>query len=109
MTIDYRQLIDSIPNEVKFSDIVEFDKLDERVSAIGVLYSNILGVCDGYIEFCPDNEPPLFEEKMSWIWVIKPDLGNEILKQDLSNDLKLLIESYQKNEMSKWWEFINGN
>ena len=107
MTEDYKQLINSTPIEVKFFDILEFDKLDERVSAIGVLYSNTIGVCDGYVEFCPDNEPPLLEEKISWIWAIRPDLENKILKQELSNDLKLLIESYQKNEMIKWWKFIN--
>ena len=109
MADDYRQLINSTPIEVKFSDIVEFDNFDERISAISVLYSNTIGVCDGYVEFCPDNVPPLIEEKISWIWAIRPDLGNEILKQELSNDLKLLIESYQKNEMNKWWEFINEN
>ncbi len=94
MTLDLKTLIDSIPVEVKFSEIVDFDKLDERISAVGVLYANTIGVSGNYIEFCSDNEPALITEILSWIWVFRPDLSNDILKETLPKDLKLLIESY---------------
>ena len=109
MITDLKTLIDTTPIEVKFADIVDFDKLDDRTSAVGVLYANTIGVCDGYIKFCPDNDPPLIEEILSWIWTFRPDLGSDILKQPLSKDLNLLIESYQTGEMSKWWDLINEN
>ena len=109
MILDLKTLIDSTPNEVKFSNIVDFDRLDERISAVGVLYVNTIGVCDGYIEFCPDNKPPLTSEIISWIWVFRPDLSPDILKENLQNDLKLLIESYQTEDMDKWWDYINEN
>lgn len=108
MKSDYKSLIDLTPIEVKFNDIIEFNRLDERISAVGVLFSNTVGVYDDYIEFCPENEPPLIEEIVSWIWTFRPDLGSEILKHTLSNDLRLLIDSYQTGEMTKWWDFING-
>ena len=109
MILDLKTLIDSTPIEVKFSNIVDFDRLDERISAVGVLYVNTIGVCDGYIEFCPDNEPPLTSEIISWVWVFRPDLSADILKLTLPNDLKLLIESYQTEDMDKWWDYINEN
>lgn len=109
MITDLNKIIDSTPIEVKYKEIVDFDGLDERISAVGVLYANTIGVCDGYIEFCPDNDPPLIEEILSWIWTFRPDLSPDILKQSIPKDLKLLIESYQAGDMSKWWDYINEN
>lgn len=109
MTLDLKTLIDYTPIEVKFSQIVDFDRLDERISAVGVLCVNNIGVCDDYIEFCSDNEPPLTSEIISWIWVFRPDLSLDILKETLQKDLKLLIESYQTEDMDKWWDYINEN
>jgi hypothetical protein len=106
MKQDFKLLLDAPPVEVKWGDIIEFNKLDERISAVGALYVNTIGMRDGYVEFCPGNNPPLFEEIISWIWVIRPDLSQEILKEKLSVDLQSLIEAYQKNEMSGWWSFI---
>src|SRR6202008_4291908 len=99
-------LIDSPPTKVKFENIVERNKLDDRISAVGALFANTIGVCDGYIEFCPDHSPAPFEEIISWIWTIRPDLSGEILKQKLSVDLQSLIEAYRDDDMSKWWSFI---
>jgi hypothetical protein len=107
MAADFKSLIDFTPKEVSFKDIVDFNRLDERISAVGVLFANTIGVSDGYIEFCPDNEPPLIEEIISWIWTFRPDLAVDILKQTLSKDFKLLIESYQTGDMNKWWDYIN--
>ncbi len=107
MKTELEQILESLPNEVKFEEITEFEKLDERISAVGVLYANTIGVCEGFIEFCPDNEPPLLEEKLSWIWTIKPNLGIDIQKQNVSENLKMLITSYQKDELDKFWDYIS--
>ena len=99
-------ILKSVPNEVEFSEIIEFDKLDDRISAVGVLFANTIGVNEKSIEFCPNNEPPLIEEIISWIWTFRPDLGTEILNQNLSEDLIKLISSYEKNEMNNFWNYI---
>jgi len=108
MSIELENILKSIPKEVEFNDIIEFDKLDERISAVGVLFANTIGVNEKSVEFCPDNEPPLFEEIISWIWTFRPDLGKEILKQNLSEDLIKLVSSYENGEMNKFWDYITG-
>lgn len=109
MRTNLNQILESVPTEIEYSEIVDFDELDERISAVGVLFANTIGVCEGYIEFCPDNDPPLNDEILSWIWAFRPDLSSEILIQPLSNDLKLLIESYQTGNLTKWWDYISEN
>jgi hypothetical protein len=109
MLANYKSLIKSTPIEIKFNDVVEFNRLAERITAVGLLFSNIIGVYDDYIEFCPVNEPPTIEEIVAWIWTFRPDLGSEILKHSLSNELRLLIDAYQTGDMRTWWEFIRGN
>ena len=106
MKIELENILKSVPNEVEFSEIIEFEKLDDRISAVGVLFANTIGVNEKSIEFCPDNEPPLIEEIISWIWTFRPDLGTEILNQNLSEDLIKLISSYEKNEMDNYWDYI---
>ena len=107
MPASYKSIIDSTPSEVKFKDIVEIDRLVERMSAVSVLFSSIIEVGEGYIEFCPENEPPSIEETISWVWTFRPDLGSTILKHTLSTDLRLLIDAYQTGDMPNWWDHIN--
>ena len=76
MESELNMILKSVPTEVKFNEIVEIDKMDERISAVGALCANTIGVYEDYIEFCPDNEPPLKDEELSWIWVLSPDFGN---------------------------------
>lgn len=107
MKSELDQIIESIPKEVQWSKIVDFDNFDERLSAISVLFVNTVGVCENYIEFCPDNEPPFREEELSWIWSYRPDLANELLNLELSVDFRMLIESYKTSQMEKFWTYIS--
>jgi len=107
MISELEKILETVPTEVPWSEIGEFDKFDERQSAVSVLYSNTIGVCQNYIEFCPDNEPAQREEILSWIWAFRPDLGNEILQMNLSEDFKILIESYDSSEMQKFWDYVS--
>ncbi len=77
------------------------------LSAISVLFVNTIGVCENCIEFCPDNEPPLREEELSWIWSYRPDLSDEFLKLELSDDFRMLINYYKESEMDKFWDYIS--
>jgi len=103
---ELKSILNSVPRKVNFDEIIDFENLTERISAVGILYVNTIGVLNGSIEFCPDNNPPLIDEILSWIWIIRPDLGNDILKETQSADFIFLIRSYQENKMSNWWDNI---
>lgn len=100
-------LIESYPQTVKWTEIVDFDNFDERLSAADCLVVNTIGVSDGYIEFIPDNEPPLKEEILCWVWVIRPDLSKELLTLDISNDFQVLLNSYIDSNMGGFWSYIS--
>ena len=107
MKSELEKILETVPTEVPWSEIVDFDKFDERQSAVIVLYPNTIGVCESYIEFCPDYEPPQREEILSWIWAFRPDLADEILEMNLSEDFKILLESYNSSEMQKFWDYVS--
>jgi hypothetical protein len=77
LTIDLQSILNSIPNQVNWQDIVEFEKLDKRVSIANEVCANLIGVNDGSIEWCPDEEPANQLETLLWWWVVRPDLGAE--------------------------------
>lgn len=93
LTIDVQSILDSIPNEVRYSDIVQFEKLDERVAIANDLCANIIGVNEGYIEWCPNDEPPSTLETLTWWWVVRPDLGAAIAIE-APQELKAIISQY---------------
>lgn len=92
--------------EVSFKEVEDFDNIDIRVSAIGCLFPNIIGVNENAIEWCPDSEPPLEDEYFAWLWVIKPSLGSEI-KEKCTDELSKLIVAYDSNSMESWFEYIS--
>ena len=98
----YRELLPDPPHAVAWSEVVDFDHLDERRAAIDCLHTNILGVNDGYVEWCPNDDPPSRDETLAWLWFIRPDLGSEIAS-DASSDLHELIEHFQTGQMETWW------
>ena len=99
----YRQLINTPPKTFPWAEVVDFQKLDERLSCIDCLYTNIIGVNDGEVEWCPNDDPPSKEETLAWLWFIRPDLSGEITN-DAPQKLKYLMESYRHNEMENWWK-----
>lgn len=102
-----KELIENYPNEVTFEEIVDFENFDERLSVVDCVVVNSIGVSEGFIEFIPDNNPPLNEEILCWIWAIRPDLMNEILQKNISDDLEFALNSYLNNSMDKFWDYIS--
>jgi hypothetical protein len=100
-------LIASYPTIVNYTDIVDFVNFDIRLAAIDCLVVNTIGVSEGTIEFCPDNEPPLREEVFCWVWFIRPDLSTDFLQLDISEDFRILLMSYLDNDMNRFWNHIN--
>ena len=93
LTLDVQSILEAIPNEVSWQDIVQFEKLDERVATANDLCANIIGVDEGYIEWCPNNEPPGHLETLTWWWVVRPDLGAAIAIE-APQELKEIIGHY---------------
>jgi len=107
METELHKLIKSYPTTVYHTDIVNFDNFDERLSAVDTLVVNTIGVSEEFIEFIPDNEPPLKDEIYCWIWVIRPDLSKDLLDLDITEDFRILLKSYIDNDMNRFWNHIS--
>jgi len=104
---ELQSLLNSYPTTVNHRDVVDFTNFDERLSAVDCLVVNTIGVSEGFIEFIPDNEPPLKEEIFCWIWAIRPDLSNDLLDLEISEDFRVLLNSYIDNNMTRFWDYIS--
>ena len=98
-------LPNNIPSEVTYGEIEEFEDLDTRVSAISCIFTNIIGVNENTVEWCPNVDPPEKEEYLGWLWVIRPSLGKQIMLE-CSEELSKLINAYDSKHMEKWFEYI---
>ena len=94
---------DSTPLKVPWSDIAEFDKLDDRVSAVSVLFGSVVGVNQGFIEWCTDSLPPAESERLAWLWVCWPHLDEQIMSR-ARDDHRELMRCYRAGQMSEYWE-----
>jgi hypothetical protein len=99
--------IDATPRRALWSDIGDFDNLDERVSAVCVLFGSVVGVNNGYVEWCPDDNPPTEQERLAWVWLCWPNLGAQ-LSSKASGDLLQLINAYRSGAMQNWWQSPHG-
>jgi hypothetical protein len=68
--------------------------MDERVSAVGVIFANIIGVNRGFLEWCPNSSPASSDELLAWLWVIRPDL-HVAISQRASPELAEAIRAYE--------------
>ena len=99
----FHALLSNPPKTVAWSDVVDFDRLDERRSCVDCLHANILGVNEGYVEWSPNDSPPSKDETLAWLWFIRPDLGDEIAS-DAPVPLRNLIQKFQADDMETWWK-----
>lgn len=93
ITLDLQSILSSIGNEVRWQEIVQFEKLDDRIAIANDLCANIIGVNEGYIEWCPNDDPPSRLETLIWWWVVRPDLGAAIAIES-PQELKEIIGQY---------------
>jgi len=104
---ELQTLLKSYPTTVNHTDIIDFASFDERLSAVDSLVANTIGVSEDFIEFIPDNVPPLEEEIYCWIWAIRPDLSKDLLDLNISEDFRILLKSHIDNDMSRFWIHIS--
>ena len=96
--------IDETPREVPWTEIDDFANLDERVGVVTVLFGNMFGVNDGYVEWCPDDIPPTEQEqeRLAWLWLCWPCLFDE-LRLGAKRDLLEVMTEYNAGRMEEWW------
>ncbi len=107
MQKNLNEILENVPSTVNFGEVKEFDDLDDRVSCIESITINIVGVEEGYIEFCPNDEPPAIEEMLAWIWLFRPDLGEEIVAKSQSEELRRLVTHYREGTIDEWWQWMS--
>lgn len=107
METELHKLLESYPTTVNHTNIVDLSNFDERLSAVDCLVVNTIGVSEDLVEFIPNNKPPRNEEIFCWIWAIRPDLSKELLSLDISDDFRILLDSYIDNDMSRFWNHIS--
>ncbi len=90
LTLDIKSILNSIPHQMPWQDIVQFEKLDDRVAIANNLCANIIGINENNIEWCPNDEPPNHLETLVWWWVVRLDLGAAIAKE-APQELKQII------------------
>ncbi len=99
--------IESTPTQLNWDDIEEIERFDERRSAVDCLFTNTIGVNDGFVEWCPNDDPPKLEERLAWIWCVQPSAGAEVQKLT-KYELRHLVDSYSAGEMDGWWKEISA-
>jgi len=57
---------------IEFSKISDFDRVDDRVSIINLAFDNLIGMNAGFIEFCPNQNPPSGAELIALAWLVNP-------------------------------------
>lgn len=107
METELQTLLKAYPITVNHTDIVDFANFDERLSAVDSLVVNTIGVSENFIEFIPDNEPPLEEEIYCWIWAIRPDLSKDLIDLEISEAFQVLLSAYIDNDMTRFWNYIS--
>lgn len=87
--------ISEIPKVVNFKDIPQFDRMEQRFFTIEQYYGDIIGMNVDSIEFCPNHKPPeLQKEILPWLWVIRPELKNQLL-EIADKQLQQIIGDYE--------------
>ena len=94
--------VDETPREVRWADLAEFDRIDERVSAVTAVFGSVMGMNDGDVEWCPDDIPPTEQERLAWVWLCNPTLDAEILPR-VTGRFRALVVAYRAGEMQRWW------
>ncbi len=56
---------ENTPRELRWADVNDFYQLDDRVSAVTILFGSVIGVSDGSVQWCPDDNPPTEQERLA--------------------------------------------
>jgi hypothetical protein len=69
--------------------------VNARISLVNAFFANLIGV-SRRIEWLPDSNTPGDEEKLAWLWVMRPSLENQILAYAHSRSLITVVAMIEK-------------
>ena len=87
--------LNKITRKVRWSDIRDRGRFDERRSLIDAVFQNIIGVQQSYVSWCPNDDPPSRDESLAFLWVIRPEFGEEIMQTTKHSGLREVIQEYE--------------
>lgn len=71
----------NLPAGLGFNAISEFSLLDARIGCANCYLHFVFGMNLGFIEFCPNNDPPSNDELLTYLWIASPNLAREIANE----------------------------
>ena len=86
------------PRRIDSTNLPDPHRVHDRVVAISIAFVNIIGVNDGSIDWCPNQEPPDRNESLAWLWLRRPDLSVQISEQTDNRHFAEQIAEYLANE-----------
>ena len=66
-----------------------------------------IGINAHSADWLPNDDPPAIQERIAWIWFVRPDLAPELLPL-ATDDLANLIACYAEDRMDDWWSEMAG-
>lgn len=97
MTEDFEALRHSPPDKYNWQKITEFDELDKRAFLIDEFCGSQIGILEADLKWRPANLPPSDDEVLGWLWVIRPDLEEQVLAE-ASDTLQRVIGAFRRRD-----------
>ena len=97
-------LLETIPREVINVNIVEPENIDERISAVGTIFANTIGVKEVRLNLYQMIIHLLKVKFFLGFGLFRPDLGEEIINYDIEPEFKKLIKGISQE---RWMNFGN--
>ena len=107
MSSTFNELLRSTPTSVRFVDFDTPSDIDLRRGCVDVLFANTIGINEDSADWLPNDDPPDENERLAWIWFVRPDLADELLANAVG-DLRMLIQCYGDGQMDDWWAHMTG-
>ena len=92
MNADVEQILNKIPDVVRWEEVVQFEHIDARVLIANQLYGDVVGMGEGFVEWCPNPYTPK-QGRFIWWWVVRPDLGSAIA-DEANKEIRQQIANY---------------
>ncbi len=96
-----------VPERVKWTEIEDLNDFDNRVSAIGYIFPDLIDVKKGSVKWRPDNDASE-DQYFAWVWTICPSQAVNI-KNICGDDLKVLIEEFESGEVVPTYELTRDD
>jgi len=89
---------EAMAKHMAFSQIQNFDRIDDRVSIVNMAFANLIGVNAGFIEFCPDENRPSRAELIALAWLVNPTASRPSVEGGANPYFVKLVREWYEHE-----------